>query len=78
MSSPVTRGDIEVGASSCCSDESSREFGGEVVSAWDGDKVGEFADIIYCGTGMALSDLRDEVAVVGAWQFSCSVGSPIS
>lgn len=46
MSSPVRGGDIDVDTS-CCSDDSFREFGGEVVSTCDGLKVGEFADIIY-------------------------------
>lgn len=46
MSSPVRGGDIDVDTS-CCSDDSFREFGGEVVSTCDGLKVGEFVDIIY-------------------------------
>lgn len=45
MSSPA-RGDIDVDASGC-SDDSFREFGGEAVSACDGLKAGELADIIY-------------------------------
>lgn len=56
MSSPA-RGDIDVDAS-CCSDDSLREFGGEAVSACDGLKAGELADIIYWVGGIAKRPRR--------------------
>lgn len=67
MSFPA-RGDIDVDTS-CCSDDSFREFGDEVVSICDGLKVGEFADIIY--RAMLLRDLVVMRLWYGSGPFSC-------